>query len=97
MIKFFQKFRQKLVETGKVRNYLLYAVGEIVLVVIGILLALQINNWNEGYKDRQLEQVYYCKLLEDVTQDHILLKKLMAEDQDRIKWVNESIHLLQQQ
>lgn len=96
MTKFFQRIRKKLSESGKVRSYLIYAIGEIVLVVIGILIALQINNWNEEYKDRQLEQAYYCKLLEDITQDQVLLKKLIDEDQERIYWVNQSIHLLQQ-
>jgi predicted transcriptional regulator len=47
MIKFFRKIRQKLLSENKFSKYLLYAVGEIVLVVIGILLALQINNWNQ--------------------------------------------------
>jgi hypothetical protein len=79
-----------------VKSYLAYAIGEIVLVVIGILLALQISNWNEVYKDHQLEKVYYCKLLEDFTQDHLLLKQLIAENQDRLNSVNQAIHLLQQ-
>jgi hypothetical protein len=47
MIKFFRKIRQKLVSENKFSKYLLYAIGEILLVVIGILIALQINNWNE--------------------------------------------------
>lgn len=66
------------------------------LVVIGILIALQINNWNEERKSRQLEHVYYCKLLEDVRQDQVLLNNLMTENQERIKSSNEMISLLQQ-
>ena len=97
MTKFFRKIREKLLTSGKVKNYLLYAVGEIILVVIGILIALQINNWNEEYKDSQLEQSYYCKLLEDVNQDHVLLTQLMADNQERILWTNKGIHLLQQE
>lgn len=57
MIKFFRKIRQRLVtenplaeRAGKFSKYLIYAIGEIVLVVIGILIALQINNWNENRK-----------------------------------------------
>lgn len=50
MIKFFRKIRQKLLTENKFSKYLLYAIGEIVLVVIGILIALQINNWNENRK-----------------------------------------------
>jgi hypothetical protein len=47
MIKFFRKIRQKLLSENKFSKYLIYAIGVIFLVMIGILLALQINNWNE--------------------------------------------------
>ena len=50
MIKFFRKIRYNLMETGKTGKYLKYAIGEIILVVIGILIALSINNWNEQNK-----------------------------------------------
>lgn len=50
MIKFFRKIRQRLLAENKLTRYLIYATGEIVLVVIGILIALQINNWNEQAK-----------------------------------------------
>ena len=50
MIKFFRHIRQNLIMENKTRKYLKYAVGEIVLVVIGILIALQVNNWNENRK-----------------------------------------------
>jgi len=55
MIKFFRKIRQRLLAENKVSKYLLYAIGEIVLVVIGILIALSINNWNGDRKERRLE------------------------------------------
>jgi hypothetical protein len=51
MIKFFRNIRKNLLSKGKTANYLKYAIGEIVLVMIGILLALQVNNWNEVRKD----------------------------------------------
>ena len=59
MIRFFRKIRQKLLDEGKLRRYLVYATGEILLVMIGILLALQVNNWNEKNKERehQMEQL----------------------------------------
>jgi len=50
MIKFFRKIRQNSIKEDKLVNYLKYAIGEIVLVVIGILIALQINTWNERNK-----------------------------------------------
>jgi hypothetical protein len=53
MINFFRKIRKKLADDNKPFKYMRYAVGEIVLVVIGILIALQINNWNEDRKDAQ--------------------------------------------
>ncbi len=95
MIAFLRKIRQSLVSTGKIRSYILYAAGEIILVVIGILIALQINNWNEEYKDRQQEGSYYYKFLEDVNQDQLLLEKLVAENSQRIKYSNQLLQLLQ--
>jgi len=55
MIKFFRKIRQTLLSENKFSKYLLYAVGEIVLVVVGILLALQVNNWNIQKAETKLE------------------------------------------
>jgi len=55
MIKIFRKIRQKLLTESKFSKYLIYAIGEIILVVVGILIALQVNNWNENRKLRELE------------------------------------------
>jgi hypothetical protein len=55
MIPFFRKIRYKLARDNQFLKYSRYAIGEIVLVVIGILIALQINNWNEDRKSRQVE------------------------------------------
>ena len=57
MINFFRQIRQNIIMENKTGKYLKYAVGEIVLVVIGILIALQINNWNE-FRKRQNEEVF---------------------------------------
>ena len=56
MIKFFRKIRYDLMEQNKTGKYFKYAIGEIVLVVIGILIALQINNWNENKKSQNESQ-----------------------------------------
>jgi hypothetical protein len=55
MIKFFRHIRRRLLSENKISRYLIYAIGEILLVVIGILIALQINNWNENLKKEKLE------------------------------------------
>jgi len=62
MIKFFRNIRRKLLDEGNLKRYLIYAFGEILLVMIGILLALQVNNWNEERKDRRLEKEYIARL-----------------------------------
>ena len=56
MLKFFRKIRQGLLTENKFGKYLFYALGEIILVVIGILIALSINNWNEGQQHKKEEQ-----------------------------------------
>ncbi len=57
MLRFFRRIRKGLIDSFSTRKYLLYAVGEILLVMIGILLALQVNNWNENRKDLKKEQL----------------------------------------
>ncbi|MBU2922917.1 hypothetical protein KO504_16325 [Winogradskyella psychrotolerans] len=56
MIKFFRKLRQNMIREHRASKYLLYAIGEIILVVIGILIALQINNWNQELANKKEEQ-----------------------------------------
>lgn len=65
MIKFFRKIRQNLLAKKKFSEYLVYAVGEIILVVIGILIALQINNWNLKNQQREIESVNLIALQEE--------------------------------
>jgi hypothetical protein len=61
-VRFFSRMRKKLIEQDNVRKYLLYAIGEILLVVIGILIALQVHNWNEE-RNRQKEERHYLAAL----------------------------------
>ncbi len=56
MIRFFRTLRQSLLAENRVSKYLLYAVGEIVLVILGILIALQVNNWREDLKSNRYER-----------------------------------------
>ena len=79
MIKFFRKIRQTLLEKNRVSKYLIYAFGEIILVVIGILIALQINDWNENRKNSIAEQK--------------LLNALQREFESNLKILEDNIKL----
>ncbi|MBT8297716.1 MAG: hypothetical protein KJO52_05225 [Maribacter sp.] len=69
MIKFFRNIRKKLLTENKFSKYLIYAIGEIFLVVLGILIALQINNWNENRKQQiKLQQIYH-EILADLKRE----------------------------
>ncbi|NNK80473.1 MAG: hypothetical protein HKO93_03160 [Flavobacteriales bacterium] len=80
MIKFFRKIRQRLLKEGKMTRYLAYAIGEIFLVVIGILIALQINNQNELRKVHAQEQNYLELLKEEFSYNNVQLEKVMASN-----------------
>ncbi|WP_104733867.1 DUF6090 family protein [Hanstruepera ponticola] len=69
MIKFFRKIRHKLLSRNKFSKYLIYAVGEIILVVIGILIALQINNWNEANKQQRKSENLTIRLQNQISQN----------------------------
>ncbi len=69
MLHYLRKIRQKLIKQENVRKYIWYAVGEILLVMIGILLALQVNNWNEIRKENNREQSYLLRLNENLRDD----------------------------
>ncbi len=69
MIKFFRKIRQKLLTENKFSKYLIYAIGEIVLVVIGILIALSINNWNQKQQQKKVLNNIYATIKADLQQD----------------------------
>lgn len=69
MIKLFRKLRQKLLSENKFSRYFIYAIGEIFLVVIGILIALQANNWNEIRKDKEKEKTIINALYKDFSKN----------------------------
>lgn len=69
MLNLLKKFRSNLFTKSRARKYLLYAFGEIVLVVVGILIALQINNWNEDRLERKVEYEYITSMLADLRED----------------------------
>ena len=69
MLKFFRRIRKRLIHQERVQYYLLYAVGEIILVVLGILLALQINNWNTERVEQNQMQEFASAMIQDLRAD----------------------------
>jgi histidyl-tRNA synthetase len=91
MIKFFRHIRKKLLSENKFSKYLIYAIGEIILVVIGILIALQINNWNEGRKERAQEQELLTQLQSEFKSN---LEQLDQKNDLRNQMISASLKLL---
>lgn len=81
MIKFFRKIRYNLMETGKTSKYFKYAIGEIILVVIGILIALQINNWNEANKMSINEQQLTSSVIKELEGQRTILNRNLDVNQ----------------
>ncbi|HAT67789.1 MAG TPA: hypothetical protein DCS66_24850, partial [Flavobacteriaceae bacterium] len=92
MIKFFRKIRQNLISQGKTAKYLKYAIGEIALVVIGILIALQINNWNETRKEKKVETVILSILLEDLKSAKFFSEEYIASEQYYLDIIETVLH-----
>jgi len=89
MIKFFRKIRQKMLTENKFSKYILYAIGEILLVVVGILIALNINNNNELEKNKQsvvssLKEIQ-SNLLDDIKESQNVLESYLINDSIRKK------------
>lgn len=81
MFKFFRKIRQNLLMENKTGKYLKYAIGEMILVVLGILIALQINNWNEARKSKSTEVYVLTEILSNLSEDAVILKDIIAQRQ----------------
>lgn len=86
MIKFFRNIRQSLIAQSLFRNYLLYALGEIILVVIGILIALQINTWNQNRLNRIEEQKILKNLKADFENNKALLEAAKNKSKEGISY-----------
>lgn len=78
MIRLFRKIRQRLLSEDNYSIYILYASGEVILVVIGILIALSIDNWNEERKTMESEQTYLVNLKEEFNYNKKELERAMS-------------------
>ena len=76
MLTFFRRLRKSLLVSGAVRNYILYATGEILLVMVGILLALQVNNWNQDRGIQKQIKLNLKNLSEAINKDYEILNAI---------------------
>ena len=98
MFSFLRRIRMSLLDSGSAKKYFLYAIGEIALVVIGILIAIQINNWNEWRRDRVKEQYVLKELQETVQANNQLIENALGRFKDQnvssqiiLDFLNDSI------
>ena len=88
MINFFRKTRKKLADDNKFFKYSRYAIGEIVLVVIGILIALQINNWNEQNKTARQERAILIELVNNLDANIASLEASILSNSQAIRGID---------
>ena len=93
MIKFFRQIRLDLMEKNKTGKYFKYAIGEIVLVVIGILIALGINNWNENRKSEEKTKQFLISLKSDLRNDLNVINQVTEDQTMRSKAITDAIEL----
>ena len=84
-------------DDNKPLKYARYAIGEIVLVVIGILIALQINSWNEERKNKAIEFTYYNLLLQDFNEDQVFIQKVSDHFNSNVVKYNDYLKKIDRQ
>lgn len=94
MLKLFRNIRKNLLAEGKTAKYFKYAIGEIILVVIGILIALSINNWSEQTKKEELGIDYLQQLKQDLTLDAQIYKEQIKNLSSQLKRVDSLLIII---
>ncbi len=94
MLKFFRHIRRSLIQENEMGKYFKYAIGEILLVVIGILIALQINNWNEEKKARDKERQVLTEIISDLEYTVLDLDRVINTRTNNLKRTINSIQTI---
>lgn len=94
MIKFFRRFRQQLLAENKFSKYVLYAIGEIILVVIGILIALQINNWNTQRIDSKKGQTLLLEIRENLNEDLQNIDAILDFNESKLQAIDSAYYYM---
>jgi hypothetical protein len=95
MIKFFRHIRIQLLGEGKTGKYFKYAIGEILLVVIGILIALQINTWNENRLEKTKSKEYHERIIEDLDFMIMTMEGEIKRSTEVKTYITAALHILQ--
>ena len=95
MIKFFRKIRKNLLTDGKTGKYFKYAIGEIFLVMVGILLALQVNTWNENRKESNTELDILTGIKNNLNDDINALKERVSYDSVVVARTEQLLDIMQ--
>lgn len=95
MLPFFRKIRYRLAQDNKFLQYSRYAIGEIILVVIGILIALYINNWNQERIKRQKEIVYLTEIKKNLVKDTIQINNVLAFNRSKRTAIIETFQIFE--
>ena len=97
MLKFFRNIRQNLIFEGKTTKYVKYAIGEIILVVIGILIALYLNDLKDRNKEETLRNYYIKSIKKDLMLDQVLIKKMIDSVQTSLDIVEDQVNRIYSQ
>ena len=95
MIPFFRKIRYKLAKDNQFLKYSRYAIGEILLVVVGILIALYINNWNQERIERKKEAVYLTEIRNNLVQDTIRINDVLSFNEAKRQAIIETYQIFE--
>ena len=95
MIKLFRNIRRQLLEKESIRKYILYAIGEIFLVVVGILIALSINNWNNNKILRRTELKVYENIKNQINEDRLLLNGVIDYNTTYYEQYNFAVQIIE--
>ncbi len=96
MLKFFRSVRQNLTAKGKLKNYILYAVGEIILVVVGILIAISLNNSDQAKIAENDLQKKVQKIREEFYQDSLLFQYIIEYNNQKIETIKRMASLIEE-
>ncbi|MTE27857.1 DUF6090 family protein [Winogradskyella ouciana] len=94
MIQFFRKIRNNMIKENRFSKYLLYAIGEIILVVIGILIALQINNWNNNRLNKNLEKRTLISLKSDLNLQEKIIQRQIDKENFFMAYADSCLNML---